>query len=63
MLVLSRHVGESLVIGEGTIIVTVLKVIGNQVRIGIAAPRDVSIYREEVHEQRRRATKTDSHSL
>lgn len=54
MLVLSRNIGESVVIGEATITVTVLKVIGNQVRIGISAPRDVTVDREEVHERRRR---------
>jgi carbon storage regulator len=52
MLVLSRGIGESVVIGDGTVIVTVLKVSGKQVRIGIAAPRDVRIEREEVHLQR-----------
>jgi carbon storage regulator len=53
MLVLSRNVGESVVIGDGTVTVTILKVIGNQVRIGIAAPRDVTVDRQEVHERRR----------
>jgi carbon storage regulator len=52
-----------LVIGDGTIIVTVLKVIGNQVRIGIAAPRDVTIDREEVHQRRRREAETDAHPV
>lgn len=63
MLVLSRNIGESLVIGDGTIIVTVLKVVGNQVRIGIAAPRDVTIDREEVHQRRRREAEADAHPL
>lgn len=63
MLVLSRSIGESVVIGEGTVIVTVLKVIGNQVRIGIAAPRDVTIDREEVHERRRREQPTDAQRI
>lgn len=54
MLVLSRSIGESVVIGEGAVTVTVLKVIGNQVRIGIAAPREVAVDREEVHARRRR---------
>jgi carbon storage regulator len=63
MLVLSRSIGESVVIGEGTVTVTVLKVIGNQVRIGITAPREVAVDREEVHERRRREQPTDAHTV
>jgi carbon storage regulator len=63
MLVLSRNIGESLVIGEGTVTVTVLKVIGNQVRIGISAPRDVAVDREEVHQRRRRGQASDTPSV
>lgn len=47
MLVLTRRVGESLVIGN-EITVTVLEVRGDQVRVGIAAPRHVQVHREEV---------------
>jgi carbon storage regulator len=47
MLVLTRRVGERIMIGED-ITVTVLEVRGDQVRIGIAAPRDVQVLREEV---------------
>jgi len=47
MLVLSRKVGESIVIND-TIRVTVLAVRANQVRLGFAAPGDVAIYREEL---------------
>ena len=47
MLVLTRWVGERLVIGDD-IVVSVLSIKGNQVRIGIDAPRDVMIHREEV---------------
>jgi carbon storage regulator len=54
MLVLSRNVGETIVIGDQAVTVTVLKVIGNQVRIGIEAPRNVEVHREEIHERRRR---------
>lgn len=47
MLVLSRRVGESIVIGEN-ITVTVLEVRGDVVRVGVDAPRSVSVHREEV---------------
>ena len=47
MLVLSRRVGESIVIGED-IIVTVLEVRGEVVRVGVDAPRSVSVHREEI---------------
>ena len=50
MLILTRRVGEKLVIGEN-VTVTVLGVKGNQVRIGIDAPRDVTVHREEVYER------------
>ena len=50
MLVLTRRVGEKLVIGEN-VTVTVLGVKGNQVRIGIDAPRDVSVNREEIYQR------------
>ncbi|NJN51843.1 MAG: carbon storage regulator CsrA [Gammaproteobacteria bacterium] len=50
MLILTRRVGETLVIGEG-VTVTVLGVKGNQVRIGVNAPRDVAVHREEIHER------------
>lgn len=47
MLILTRRVDESLVIGDN-VTVTVLGVKGNQVRIGVDAPRDVSVHREEL---------------
>ena len=50
MLILTRRVGETLMIGE-SVSVTVLGVKGNQVRIGINAPRNVSIHRKEVFEE------------
>ena len=50
MLILTRRLGEKLVIGEN-VTVTVLGVKGNQVRIGIDAPRDVTVHREEVYER------------
>jgi carbon storage regulator len=50
VLVLTRRVGEKLVIGEN-VTVTVLGVKGNQVRIGIDAPRDVTVNREEIYQR------------
>jgi carbon storage regulator len=48
MLVLSRRLGETLMIGDD-VKVTVLGISGNQVRVGIAAPKEVSVHREEVY--------------
>jgi carbon storage regulator len=50
MLILTRRVGESLMIGD-SVSVTVLGVKGNQVRIGINAPKDVAVHREEIFER------------
>lgn len=47
MLVLTRRVNEKILIGDN-IVVTVLEVRGDQVRLGIDAPRDVKVFREEV---------------
>ena len=50
MLVLTRRVGETLMIGD-EVTVTVLAVKGNQVRIGTNAPREVPVHREEIYER------------
>ncbi len=47
MLILTRRVGESLMIGED-VTITVLGVKGNQVRIGVKAPKEVAVHREEI---------------
>lgn len=47
MLILTRKIGESVMIGE-EVTVTVLGVKGNQVRLGINAPKDVTVHREEI---------------
>lgn len=53
MLILTRRVGETLMIGD-EVTVTVLGVKGNQVRIGVNAPRDVAVHREEIYDRIKR---------
>ncbi len=48
MLVLTRSIGERLIIGNGEITLTVLDVRGNQVRLGIDAPKNIAVHREEI---------------
>ena len=50
MLILTRRVGEAVVIGE-EVTVTVLGVKGNQVRIGVNAPKSVTVHRDEIYER------------
>jgi carbon storage regulator len=53
MLILTRRVGETVMIGN-EVTVTVLGVKGNQVRIGINAPKSVAVHREEIYERIKR---------
>ena len=61
MLILTRRVGETVMIGN-EVTVTVLGVKGNQVRIGVNAPKDVAVHREEIYERIKREEDQDSQS-
>jgi carbon storage regulator len=53
MLILTRRVGETIMIGDD-VAVTVLGVKGNQVRVGVNAPKETSVHREEIYERIKR---------
>jgi carbon storage regulator len=51
MLILSRKVGQSIVIG-GNVVVKVVRVDGDQIKLGIEAPKEIAVHREEIQRQR-----------
>ena len=61
MLILTRRVGETVVIGDD-VTVTVLGVKGNQVRLGVNAPKQVAVHREEIYERIQRE-QADGHPV
>ena len=54
MLILTRKVGESLLIGD-EVSITILNVRGNQVKIGVKAPKEISVHREEIYQRIKQA--------
>lgn len=62
MLILTRRVGETLMIGD-EVTVTVLGVKGNQVRIGVSAPKDVAVHREEIYERIKKEQSGDTSDI
>ena len=61
MLILTRRVGETVMIGND-VTVTILGVKGNQVRVGINAPKNVAVHREEIYERIKREQQGGSNS-
>jgi carbon storage regulator len=59
MLILTRRVGETVMIGDD-VTITVLGVKGNQVRVGINAPKHVAVHREEIYERIKREQQSDA---
>ncbi|MFZ7172139.1 carbon storage regulator CsrA [Avibacterium avium] len=59
MLILTRKVGESLLIGD-EISITILSVRGNQIKVGVNAPKEVSVYREEIYQRMKKQDDSSS---
>lgn len=59
MLILTRKIGETLMVGD-EVQVTVLGVKGNQVRIGVNAPKEIAVHREEIHQRIQREKEAKS---
>ncbi|OOF82731.1 carbon storage regulator [Rodentibacter ratti] len=62
MLILTRKVGESVLIGDD-ISITVLSVRGNQVKLGVQAPKEISVHREEIYQQIKKQQDESSNDL
>ncbi|TLY57571.1 MAG: carbon storage regulator CsrA [Gammaproteobacteria bacterium] len=59
MLILTRRVGETVMIGDD-VTITVLGVKGNQVRVGINAPKNIAVHREEIYERIKRERQAEA---
>ncbi|MCQ9120328.1 carbon storage regulator CsrA [Rodentibacter pneumotropicus] len=62
MLILTRKVGESVLIGDD-ISITVLSVRGNQIKLGVQAPKEISVHREEIYQQIKKKQDESSNDL
>ncbi|MFT5692422.1 MAG: carbon storage regulator [Oceanicoccus sp.] len=62
MLILTRRIGESLIIGDD-VKITVLAVKGNQVRVGVDAPKEVAVHREEIYDRIQKEKNVDPDNI